>query len=64
MASAPFTREELESIQERATQHALEEQDASIRTALQVFGEAAANLAVKLSGDDVEPSSGWSDEGS
>ena len=50
MAVAGFTREELEGIYERATQQALEQEDASIRTALQVFGEAAKNLSVKLPG--------------
>jgi hypothetical protein len=50
MAEMPFTREELESIHERAMQHATDADDASIRTALQAFGEAAKNLAVKLPG--------------
>ncbi len=50
MAVAGFTREELESIHERAASHALEESDASLRAALQAFGEAAANLASKLPG--------------
>lgn len=50
MSVAGFTREELESIHERARRHALKESDASIRTALQAFGEAAANLAAKLPG--------------
>ncbi len=64
MAVAGFTREELESIHERATQQALAEEDSSIRTALQVLGEAAANLATKIPpGEGArEPSSGW-DEG-
>ncbi len=64
MAVARFTREELESIHERATQLALEEEDSSIRTALQVLGETAANLAAKLPPEEgSEPSSGWDDEG-
>ncbi len=50
MAVAGFTREELEGIHERATSEALQTEDASIRTALQTFGEAAANLAAKLPG--------------
>jgi glucokinase len=64
VAVGGFTREELEAIHERATQNALEEEDSSIRTALQVLGEAAANLAVKLPAEEGgrEPSSGWDDE--
>ena len=64
MAVGGFTREELEAIHERATQNALAEEDSSIRTALQVLGEAAANLAVKLPAEEGgrEPSSGWDDE--
>ena len=54
MAVAGFTREELESIHERATSHALEETDASLRTALQAVGEAAANLASKLPGSEAQ----------
>ena len=54
MASAPFTREELESIRDRALQHALEDEDASLRTALQVLGEAAANLLVKYPQEEPE----------
>ena len=50
MAELPFTREELESIHERVRDHAMNETDASLRTALQAFGEAAANLAAKLPG--------------
>ncbi len=62
VAVGGFTREELESIHERATQQALAEEDSSIRTALQVLGEAAANLAVKLPPEEgSEPSSGWDD---
>jgi hypothetical protein len=64
VAVGGFTREELEAIHERATQNALAEEDSSIRTALQVLGEAAANLAVKLPAEEGgrEPSSGWDDE--
>jgi hypothetical protein len=51
---AGFTREELESFHERAQSHALEETDASLRTALQTFGEAAANLASKLPGAEAQ----------
>ncbi len=50
MAEMPFTREELETIHERASRYALETDDASLRTAVQAFGEAAANLAAKLPG--------------
>ena len=50
MAEMPFTREELEDIHERAMGYAPEAEDASIRTAIQAFGEAAANLAAKLPG--------------
>ena len=64
VAVGGFTREELESIHERATQQALVEEDSSIRTALQVLGEAAANLAIKMPGEGGrEASSGWDDEG-
>ncbi len=65
MAVAGFTREELEAIHERATQHALTEEDSGIRSALQMFGEAAANLAAKISPAEGgrEASSGWSEEG-
>ena len=64
MAVGGFTREELDSIHERATQNALEEEDSSIRAALQVLGEAAANLKVKLPAEEggAPPSSGWDDE--
>ncbi|MDQ3858986.1 MAG: hypothetical protein M3327_11155 [Actinomycetota bacterium] len=54
MAVAGFTREELEAIHERAMSHALDEADASLRAALQAFGEAAANLADKLPGAEVQ----------
>ena len=60
MAVAGFTREELESIRDRALGESMEEEDSSIRAALQVLGEAAANLAMKLPGGP-EPSSGWED---
>lgn len=50
MAEVPFSREELEGIHERAMQAAPELEDASLRTALQTFGEAAKNLATKLPG--------------
>ena len=64
MAIAGFTREELQAIHERTTRQALEEADASIRTALQAFGEAAANLAAKLPAESgSQPSNGWSNEG-
>ena len=55
MAEAPFTREELEDIRDRANQRATDEDDASMRTALQVLGEAAANLLVKIP-DEAQPS--------
>jgi hypothetical protein len=54
VAVAGFTREELEAIHERAMSHALDEADASLRAALQAFGEAAANLADKLPGAEVQ----------
>ena len=50
MAAGGFTRDELESIHERAMDASQAEQDSSIRAALQVLGEAAANLAAKLPG--------------
>jgi hypothetical protein len=43
----PFTNEELEEIVQRATALASAQQDAGMRTALQVLAEAAANLRVK-----------------
>ncbi|MBW3592515.1 MAG: hypothetical protein KY396_02360 [Actinobacteria bacterium] len=52
MAEFPFSKEELNDIRERANQAATDADDASLRTALQVLGEAAANLAVKLPGAD------------
>ena len=48
-----FSREELEEIEARASRHAAEVDDASLRAALQVFGEAAGNLADKLPGGEV-----------
>ncbi len=50
MAEIPFSIEELNDIRERANSAATDVDDASLRTALQVLGEAAANLAVKLPG--------------
>ena len=50
MADVPFTIEELEDIRTRAHDSATEVDDASLRTAIQVLGEAAANLAAKLPG--------------
>ncbi|MBA3365886.1 MAG: hypothetical protein H0U03_08895 [Actinobacteria bacterium] len=44
-----FTQEELESIQERANALATEQEgDAGLRAALQLLGEAAANLIPKV----------------
>jgi hypothetical protein len=43
-----FTHEELESISKRAFAAAKRGEDASLRTALQLLGEAAANVAIKL----------------
>jgi hypothetical protein len=44
-----WTQQELKQIEERALELAHEhESDAGLRTALQVFGEAAGNLALKL----------------
>ena len=53
MAEEIFTREELEAIRDRAAEYALQTDDASFRTALQVLGEAAANLLDKLPGTGV-----------
>ena len=50
MADIPFSHEELNDIRERATSAATDADDASLRAALQVLGEAAANLAIKLPG--------------
>ena len=45
----PFTQDELQALQERAMELAQEqEQDASLRTALQLLGEAAGNLVPKV----------------
>jgi hypothetical protein len=51
--SIGFSREELEQIEQRASEQAAEVDDASFRAALQVFGEAAGNLADKLPGGEV-----------
>jgi hypothetical protein len=51
--SGEFSREELEGIEERASRLAAEVGDASLRAALQVFGEAAGNLADKMPGGEV-----------
>ena len=50
MGEIPFSIEELNEIRERANGAATDADDASLRTALQVLGEAAANLAIKLPG--------------
>ena len=50
MAEIPFSIEELNDIRERANSAATNADDATLRTALQVLGEAAANLAIKLPG--------------
>ncbi len=48
-----FSQEELEGIQQRATELASElEADASLRTALQLFAESAGNLIPKIPGAD------------
>ena len=45
----PFSQEELQQLQERAMELAHEqEQDASLRAALQLLGEAAGNLTPKV----------------
>ncbi len=45
----PFSQEELQELQDRAMELAQEqEQDASLRTALQLLGEAAGNLIPKV----------------
>jgi len=45
----PFTEDELKALEERALELAHEqESDASLRAALQLFAEAAANLAPKV----------------
>ena len=48
----PFTREELAELSQRASKLAQEQDDAGVRTALQVLGEAAANLGAKLPSGD------------
>jgi hypothetical protein len=50
VADIPFSQEELQEIRDRANGAATEVDDASLRTALQVLGEAAANLAAKIPG--------------
>ncbi len=50
MAGAQFEREELEAIENRAKEGALEAEDAGLRAALQVLAEAARNVSVKLPG--------------
>ena len=48
-----FTREEVEEIRDRAFALAAEyESDASLRAALQLFGEAADNLVPKVSSQE------------
>jgi hypothetical protein len=54
LAEGAFTREELEGIEERAREQALEAEDASMRAALQMFGEAAGNLADKFPGGETK----------
>ncbi len=45
----PFTQEELEQLQQRAMELSHEqESDAGLRSALQLFAEAAGNLAHKI----------------
>jgi hypothetical protein len=44
-----FTQEELEEIRDRANELAIEQdQDASLRTALQLLAEAAGNVVPKI----------------
>lgn len=43
-----FTAEELEAIRDRAHELATDEEDAGLRAALQLFGEAAENLIPKV----------------
>jgi hypothetical protein len=53
----PFSPEELQELHDRALELASEqESDASIRTALQLFAESAANLMPKIGGvpDDAD----------
>ena len=51
---AGFTREELEQLEERARREAAEADDAGLRAALQMFGEAAGNLAGRLPGGETK----------
>ncbi len=51
---AGFTREELEELEERARREAAETDDAGLRAALQMFGEAAGNLAGRLPGGETK----------
>ena len=46
-----FTQQELEEIERRANTLATEQDDARLRTALQVLEEAAANLRAKVPPD-------------
>lgn len=48
MSKGSLTRDQLENISERAFRQAKEVGDAGMRTALQLLGEAAANIAAKL----------------
>ena len=49
----PFTVTELEEIQQRAMELAHENEDnASLRTALQLLGEAAGNLIPKVAAEE------------
>lgn len=48
----PFTPDELESLRERAMALASEDQDAGLRAALQLLGEAAANLIPKVAAEE------------
>ena len=65
--SSGFTREELESISERALRLAKEVGDPGMRISLQLLGEAAANVAAKLPGETLAPAPrkdrGATDEG-
>lgn len=51
-----FTRSELESIRDRAMGLAGHQEDAGMRTALQLLGEAAANVAIRLPAEDASTS--------
>jgi hypothetical protein len=48
----PFTHVELEDLERRAMKLAQAEEDTGVRTALQVLGEAAANLRSKTPSDN------------